>query len=308
MILFHELDHRETPKQAQLDAIAMPQDVIDRVHKLARRSYTNQGLTFAWRNGEEIPDTIEEMDDDSDDDDEYINDGSNYDDDADHSTQSSSDEDIAADPLDLPVAGVGEIEHNEEHGHNEPANDVAAVSEDEELEEITGVDEDENEDEDEDNQLMIEQEMDAKYGVRGHSFKLCPRRKPNYGYKQEEPAIKPSDYDEAHANLQHIALTQYSIKKGLQVFGEAGADAVVKEMEQLDERNVIEPKRAEMLMGQEKRDALEYLMFLKKKRCGRIKGRGWADGRKQRIYKTKEETSARGITIPIKCHRRPGKT
>jgi hypothetical protein len=31
-------------------------------------------------------------------------------------------------------------------------------------------------------------------------------------------------------------------------------------------------------------------MFLKKKRCGRIKGRGCADGRKQKIYKTKEET------------------
>jgi hypothetical protein len=33
-------------------------------------------------------------------------------------------------------------------------------------------------------------------------------------------------------------------------------------------------------------------MFLKQKRCGRIKARGCADGRKQRLYKTKEETSA----------------
>jgi transcription elongation factor Elf1 len=32
-------------------------------------------------------------------------------------------------------------------------------------------------------------------------------------------------------------------------------------------------------------------MFLKEKRCGTIKGRGCADGRKQRLYKTKEETS-----------------
>ena len=38
-------------------------------------------------------------------------------------------------------------------------------------------------------------------------------------------------------------------------------------------------------------------MFLKKKRCGRIKGRGCADGRKQRIYKTKEETSAPTVAI-----------
>ena len=33
-------------------------------------------------------------------------------------------------------------------------------------------------------------------------------------------------------------------------------------------------------------------MYLKQKRCGRIKGRGCADGRKQRLYKTNEETSS----------------
>jgi hypothetical protein len=33
-------------------------------------------------------------------------------------------------------------------------------------------------------------------------------------------------------------------------------------------------------------------MFLKKKRCGRIQGRGCADSRKQGVYKSKEETSA----------------
>jgi hypothetical protein len=54
---------------------------------------------------------------------------------------------------------------------------------------------------------------------------------------------------------------------------------------------VIEPKSANMLTNEEKKKALHYLMFLKKKRCGPIKGRGCADGRKQRIYKTKEETT-----------------
>jgi hypothetical protein len=33
-------------------------------------------------------------------------------------------------------------------------------------------------------------------------------------------------------------------------------------------------------------------MFLKEKRSGDVKGRGCADGRKQRMYKTKEETSS----------------
>ena len=33
-------------------------------------------------------------------------------------------------------------------------------------------------------------------------------------------------------------------------------------------------------------------MFLKQKRCGRIEGRGCANGRKQKLYKTKEKTSS----------------
>ncbi|KAG7339953.1 reverse transcriptase RNA-dependent DNA polymerase [Nitzschia inconspicua] len=38
-------------------------------------------------------------------------------------------------------------------------------------------------------------------------------------------------------------------------------------------------------------------MFLKQKRCGKIKARGCADGRKQRLYKTKEETSSPTVSI-----------
>jgi hypothetical protein len=81
------------------------------------------------------------------------------------------------------------------------------------------------------------------------------------------------------------------------MFGEAGAEAVVSEMQQLHDRDVIEPKKANMLTRDEKRKALQYLMFLTNKRCGQIKGRGCADGRKQRIYKTKEETSAPTVAI-----------
>jgi hypothetical protein len=47
------------------------------------------------------------------------------------------------------------------------------------------------------------------------------------------------------------------------------------------------------LTRDEKGKALAYLMFIKEKRCGTIKARGCVvDGRKQRLYKTKEETSS----------------
>ena len=42
----------------------------------------------------------------------------------------------------------------------------------------------------------------------------------------------------------------------------------------------------------EKKAALQYLMFLKQKRCGKIKGRWCADGRKKREHFTKDNTSA----------------
>ena len=71
-----------------------------------------------------------------------------------------------------------------------------------------------------------------------------------------------------------------------------GVQAVLKELQQLHERMVMEPVDADKLSVGEKRVALQYLMFLKKKRCGMIKGRGCADGRKQQLYMDKEQVSA----------------
>jgi hypothetical protein len=39
-------------------------------------------------------------------------------------------------------------------------------------------------------------------------------------------------------------------------------------------------------------DDVGYLMFLKRKRCGKIKARGCADGRKQRRYATKDDAAS----------------
>jgi len=63
-------------------------------------------------------------------------------------------------------------------------------------------------------------------------------------------------------------------------------------MKQLHDRKTIRPRYMSELTLSEKWRVLGYLMFIKEKRCGTIKGRGCADGRKQRVYKTKEETSS----------------
>ena len=55
---------------------------------------------------------------------------------------------------------------------------------------------------------------------------------------------------------------------------------------------VIDPRDPIKMTKEEKHATLQYLMFLKKKRCGRIKARGCADGRKQRLTMNKDEVSA----------------
>jgi hypothetical protein len=75
-------------------------------------------------------------------------------------------------------------------------------------------------------------------------------------------------------NYDHL-FTQHSIKKGLQVFGDAGAAAVIKELNQLHDLQVIVPVDPKLLTRDDKSNALQYLMFLKQKQCGEIKGRGY---------------------------------
>jgi hypothetical protein len=77
---------------------------------------------------------------------------------------------------------------------------------------------------------------------------------------------------------------------GLKMFGNAGVEAVKKEMLQLHDRRVIKPRKD--LTPEQRREALSYFMFLKRKRCGSIKGRGCADGRPQRQYISKEDASS----------------
>ena len=144
--------------------------------------------------------------------------------------------------------------------------------------------------------------MDKKYGVRQRSG-LRGRKLPR------SPSAAKVPQSAAHHALnslighelgsvrglpvsEQVALTQYSLKRGLETYGQVAVDAVVKEMRQLHDRRTIHPKFAADLSITEKRKALAYLMFIKEKRCGTIKARGCADGRKQRLYKTKAETSS----------------
>jgi len=194
--------------------------------------------------------------------------------------------DIPIEPVEIP--GVDE-EPGEPAGVVGLNNPPAAVSDGED-----------SEDEEADTTVEVETDMNQRYGEGQHGHALRPRR--------------PRDYSHLHANLdEHAVMTQYGVRKGLKVFWEAGTDSIVTEMQQLHDRDVTQPKAAHIMLlsKEEKQKSLQYLKFLKQKRCGgRIKARGCADGRKQRVYKSKEENErtnrGSGIPFPFMCHRRQG--
>jgi hypothetical protein len=81
--------------------------------------------------------------------------------------------------------------------------------------------------------------------------------------------------------LEETIMTQYSMKKEIKLYGDPGVKAVLSKLQQLHQREVMVTVSANSLDTEIKRRAFQYLMFLKKKRCGKIKGRGCADGQKQ---------------------------
>jgi len=55
--------------------------------------------------------------------------------------------------------------------------------------------------------------------------------------------------------------------------------------------------RVEQMSKDDRKYALNYLMFLKRKQTGQVKGRGCADGIKQREYISKEDATSPTVAI-----------
>jgi hypothetical protein len=296
--------------------LPMPAEVIDRIHALARRSGADRrGLDFFNRHGDAILDDDGSLNDESDDssysyasesDDDYTDRG---DDDDIYAAPGNNNQPFDGDEQDMnhddavPLAGVpndeinnidddnnnnvdGNNEINNDDGipHNEFANNELENEENNNI--INNLPEVDENGENQDNENInnnIQEEMDRQYGQRTGAYNLRPRR--------------PRDYSHLHTIMEDTVMTQHTMKKGIKIFGDAGVEAVLKELQQLHDRDVLKPKHADALSHQERRGALQYLMFLKQKRSGKIKGRGCADGRKQREYLSKEEVSSPTVAI-----------
>ena len=108
----------------------------------------------------------------------------------------------------------------------------------------------------------------------------------------------------AHKVMLHMAM-----KKGLREFGARGETAVSTELMQIHMQNTFKPEYFNDLTQQQRRKALESLLFLNEKRTGEIKGRMCANGSTQREDFAKGEaasptvaTDAVIITSAIDAH------
>ena len=111
-----------------------------------------------------------------------------------------------------------------------------------------------------------------------------------------------NDYNDAATALERDLDEKYGVCTGESLHRRAQPTAVVSNSLAIQEwmlcgRNSGNCTIATKMSCTRKRAALTYLMFLKQKRNGIFKGRGCADGRKQRAYIAKEDASAPTVEI-----------
>ena len=110
-------------------------------------------------------------------------------------------------------------------------------------------------------------------------------------YPDSHMFVQPAFY-QADPDVVAAIMTQLSLKAGLKEWGTEAYESAYSEMKQLHFRNTFKPKHWRDLTAEQKAMVLESHMFLKKKRCGDIKGRTVAGGNKQRDYISKEDASS----------------
>ena len=103
---------------------------------------------------------------------------------------------------------------------------------------------------------------------------------------------KPTPLPWEYNNRFNYAFNQMSAKEGLRKFGEKAAEALITEWRQLDEKNVFHGLYFKDTTVEQRKNALRLVQLIKQKRCGKIKGRTCADGRKQRQYINQEDSTS----------------
>ena len=107
----------------------------------------------------------------------------------------------------------------------------------------------------------------------------------NVEFKEDGPPPPKMTEEEIESHLIGVVLVQqYNLNQGIKLFGARAEETVEKELRQINNLETYIPKMASELTWEEKRKALESLLFITEKRNGNIKARQVRDGSKQRTY------------------------
>ena len=102
--------------------------------------------------------------------------------------------------------------------------------------------------------------------------------------------------EQLDAHIMGVILARhFSLKKGIALFGNKAEQTTTAELQAIHDMGTYEPLDTSKLTRDEKRDALESLLFITEKRDGRFKSRKCAMGNKQRTY-DEYDTSAVSVT------------
>jgi hypothetical protein len=132
------------------------------------------------------------------------------------------------------IRSVNEMAEEDQNGNDENQNDENEIISENEREEDTdcacleqlGIPHVEVEENDNIVDIAnLELEMDRRYGARSSRYDLQPR--------------KARDYEHLYNTIDEFCMTQYKLKKGLEIFGTEGLRAGEEELKQLNDCNVI---------------------------------------------------------------------
>ena len=100
-----------------------------------------------------------------------------------------------------------------------------------------------------------------------------------------EPVFSEIPEEDCETQVLGVLLAQhYNMKKAKELFGDRSDEAVMRELSQIHAYETYEPQFASSLTWEQKKEALNSLLFVTEKRDGAIKARQVADGSKQRTY------------------------
>lgn len=109
--------------------------------------------------------------------------------------------------------------------------------------------------------------------------------------------LTENDKEMLFESALHVLFQQMSAKEGIKKFGEEAVAAMFKEYMQIDNLKVVGRVDKRKLTRELKRKALRAVNLIKKKRCGKIKGRTCANGAPHRKFVPREEATSPTLKI-----------